>query len=352
MNGRFVAEAFGEIDDRFLAEAFETMHSESVRERRITLKKKKIVAAAVAAAIAAALAVTAAAVYFGGLQKMKGFLDGINESHNVPEALTGIDPEKIGVELDASLPEPGKAKLTSIVAGKHGFIATLAFNANGTGLTDGADLEDGTYVIEWPNFEGVSNGETVLINSTMAFTFVSEEDGILTFAARVGMDDGEGRGIPDELTLTASGIAYAAYENFQAQINFYSLEGQKMSVSSDEYTALESKRSLNTAEYVGAEFYAELDEFGVYFSAPEMTEEQYQKMVDAAFDAQLEFKMKDGTVIKNRLFDFGVLDDGGAMLLGGYTTNKTGVFYQFGSLVDTDQIASVSMNGVEFVFSK
>lgn len=356
MNGWEAVKGFGGIDDRYIAEALTTEASESGQGRRIIMNgKKRLGIILVAAVLILALSVTAIAVGVGNLTKMSKYVEDQNGYGNVPDALRNADVEGMGNDLmseDSPDLAAGEARVTSILAGKRGFIMTFEINLNDSKeFTDVIDPSIGWY--EFKNFgiyEVTPEGEKISRNSICdGPSLVTNENGVYTFAFKGSVYDG----MPDELGASCDSIIFHDLNSG----NYVDIEydhGFEISVVRDSYDLIETINSKETNEINGVEFTAELDGLGMYLYAPEATAEEHDTILDVYYSA-VTFKLTDGTEITDMLYpDFSIIDAdeyfNGTRLLSGGGTSLNGVYCEFMTVYDVSLIESVTVCGVEFTF--
>ena len=349
-----LSEELGNIDEAFLEEVFE--YQKRSEGRQITMSKKRIIQTVIAAALAIAVCgITVFAVHMSSLAKLKDYVDKQDDYNNVPDVLKGVDVEEVGTDFVENV-EPGEAKITSIVAGENGFMATFDVNINDSDLVDKVeDWELGWY--SWNNFaiyEITPDGEKLRFGGALSGPqLVSCENGILTF----GLDGFANSGLPDELGFSADGFVFHNVITDE-EVEYTFEHGFDTSVKKDSYTEMETLTSKEPQNIKGIEFSIKMDGLGLLLYADEMTVEEHNDVILYIWnECLLKFTLKDGTEI----IDMPVLNlekmsaeeyfaPDRINLLSGGGTQRNGIYYKFATVFDITQIESVEIEGAVFTF--
>ena len=345
-----IAEALGNIDNRFLAEA----EPKEIARRRIV---PAVIAAALAAALCGitAFAIGSRVMDMRGLEKMKGYIDSKNEAANVPESLTAIDLESLGSSLlseDAAPLGPGESRLTGMVAGRSGYWVTFEINLNDADFAeDIEDFEACDYEWEHISAYGISPlgirsdfGGVISQNAEL----ISAEDGVLMFAFN-GIAFG---GIPDEIVFNCDGFKLTD----PTGRSFSNDSGFEFSARKEECVIPETLTSKEAAEIEGVSFKIDMDCCGLLlYSDEDVPHDLIMRIYD---DFPLVFTLKDGTEITEPGNSFGPESPGweeftsheAAHILSGRGTEQNGIYYGFRTVIDISQIEKITVGGAEFGF--
>ena len=384
MNGRKIADRFGGIDGRYIAEALETINLDGERSKITMKNRKKLLTALIAAALAVAVSVTAVAANSGGLIKLGEYFDKNESNFGTPEEMPKADLLDIGKELTTASPEPspaettaaeekpaepepfepGDARVTSVVATNNGLFCTIEVNVAGYGLPD--DGEEHDYGFESTLVYKEVDGERSPFplgghinyqrNGDIIEVIISGEDTArpegklifeltdLYYTILEDVNDADLSEYGDEADYIKSLVSMIetevpAYEGkFEAVLN------------PEDYTVTESLWSENTAEINGLTYRLELSPNSITFAFdgdrdPELTLEYYEAR-NEAFDElahkDITLVTKSGERFTDNLYDY----YGDNKFIGGFS----GGHISFVTLIDPNEIASVIIGDTEFTF--
>lgn len=359
MNGKKAAEEFGKIGDRFIEEALTPERSEVGLERRIIMSKKKIVAIALAAALVVAVGGMSIAASVSNLAKIGDIYKQDEEALRVPEDLKKVDIVAEGTELvttaaEDSDPEPlkpGEARFTSVVATKYSVDATVEINVAGMGFPDempeDALKPEQGYLIEWVdvNNEETANQESGLPCGYGNGEVVSIEDDILTAVVNCSATLTD-RPFEGDLTFTLKDIGYIVLDGIDKVIKPIYDGELTLTLSADDYKVIPSRYS-EPVEHNGVVYTLEAspsalvltkDDGDMWNGWGDDDEEIYLDVF-----GEVTFNMKDGTSyttnLKNHSYNDSIIISSGG---GGYG--------RFTSLIDVNELESVTIQGVVFNF--
>ena len=360
MNGKKAAEEFGKISGRYIEEALMPTRSELGHERRIIMSKKKIFAISLAAALVVAVGGATIAASVSNLSRIGEQYKHEEEALRVPEELKKVDIVAEGTELvttaaEDSDPEPlkpGEARFTSVVATKYSIDATVEINVAGMGFPDEMP-EDALKPEEgyWIERAYVYNEETAKLDNGLHYGIgngevVSIEDDILTavvncFAASTD------RPFEGDLTFTLKNIGYTVLDGID-KTHKPIYDGElTLTLSADDYKIIPSRYS-EPVEHNGVVYTLEAspsalvltkDDGDTWNGWGDDDEEIYLDVL-----GEVTLNMKDGTSyttnLKSRSYKDSIIISSGG---GGYG--------RFSSLIDVNELESVTIQGVVFNFN-
>ena len=361
-----LSEELGKVNTDFIEEVFEYSERIQSEGRSIIMKKRKILQIAVAAAVLATLCgITVFAVRMGGLMKMRDYVREKNEQQNVPEILRDENVEEKGTDLvpeGAPALRPGEARISSILAGKTGFIITYEVNVNGTDIAENvSDYSKGWF--RWNGMEtyGITpEGEKIkdFASSITGPEFISDDGGVLTFVFNGSVTSEAG--IPDHIGFEFSGLTFTDLNNAETagEAKEYTVDlPVKIDVKKEDYTVLESISCVEPKEIFGHEFTVTMDGCGIILSGGDMTVDEHNEIVYKIYnECDVIFTLNDGTVVTDTPYpDFATLDieeyySREHIINAGSGTFRNGICYNFATLYDVTQIKSIEIGGAVFTF--
>lgn len=371
-------EAIGTADEKFLEEVFNDKKDE---RGQISMSKKKLVTILIAAVLVMSLGVTAAAAGWSRLNQLGDYFEWSKENARLPEELPIINnPEVYAKEVVTSAvtdetevtedtkavsdveytpPAPGTAQITTVSMAGRSIYMTIEFNAEGLDIP--AELpenanEDMGYCFEWPdtNFHWSGGSQVPASRNGNIFTAVYHWNNVK---------------LPeDEIVIKLQKFGYFGY--FYPDKDFVALHDIEVEVKLpvSEINIIEPRKSMNTANIMGADFGVELSaydlviysDFDSLFAAGLVNEDGFSsewniegvKKWDYFDERHLELHMLDGTVFTEEVFGF---DNSSHLVtsMSGYRdveARKLAIVWSFDVPVDVDQIEYIIINDSRFDF--
>ena len=328
MNGKKAAEEFGKISGRYIEEALMPTRSELGHERRIIMSKKKIFAISLAAALVIAVGGATIAASVSNLSRIGEQYKHEEEALRVPE------------------------ELTSVVATKYSIDATVEINVAGMGFPDEMP-EDALKPEEgyWIERAYVYNEETAKLDNGLHYGIgngevVSIEDDILTAVVNCSATSTD-RPFEGDLTFTLKNIGYTVLDGID-KTHKPIYDGElTLTLSADDYKVIPSRYS-EPVEHNGVVYTLEAspsalvltkDDGDTWNGWGDVDENKYLDVF-----GEVTLNMKDGTSYTTNWKSYSytdpiIISSGG----GGYG--------RFSSLIDVNELESVSIQGVVFNFN-